>query len=543
MIPAAISRQKLRQQRTWFALFALVAAIGIVRGVVAQPGFTDAYYHFNAAVRLVNGEGLTDPYLWNYINAPDTLPPRESVPSHTYWMPLTSLAAAVGMWLWNAPGDYAAAQSLFVLMLAGTACIGFWLGARLGGSLRHAWAAGLVTLFSGFFTRFWGATDTFGPYAVAGSLCLVWCGLGCIALENERVDQKSTRLWFGLAGTAAGAGHLARADGLLLLIVLWLVILWPFGQKPASALVRLWCVAASTLGYVVVMTPWFIRNLNITGSILPLGGFQAAWFTEYNDLFSYPPDATPAGLFADGIGLLISSRWTALLNNFGTFVAVEGLVVMAPLMVMGLWNRRKSGFLRGFWIYALGVHLAMTFVFPFPGYRGGLFHSAAALIPWWAALGIVGLDDVVDWAAKRRRTWKPRTAKQVFSAALVVLAVIFSASIARSGRVSESTPVLYKTLQETLPSDARVMVNDPAAFYYFTGLSGVVLPNEPPDRLPEIARRFFVTHLLIQYQESAQGRAYAVPSPLIFDLETPPDFLIPVEVTLPNARLYVFATR
>lgn len=158
-------------RRGWliFMALALVSAFFITRGLIAQPGFTDAFYHFNAANRLVSGQGLTDAYLWTYIGAPDSLP----APSHTYWMPLTSLSAALGMWLFNAPGSYAAAQVPFALMLAGTAGVGFWLGGRIGGTARHAWIAGLLTVFSGFYTRFWGATDTFAPYALMGSLCLV----------------------------------------------------------------------------------------------------------------------------------------------------------------------------------------------------------------------------------------------------------------------------------------------------------------------------------------------------------------------------------
>jgi hypothetical protein len=40
-----------------------------------------------------------------------------------------------------------------------------------------------------------------------------------------------------------------------------------------------------------------------------------------------------------------------------------------------------------------------------------------------------------------------------------------------------------------------LMVNDPAALYYHTGRSGVVVPNADPDVVPEIAARYGVTHL------------------------------------------------
>jgi hypothetical protein len=516
-----------------FVLFALVMASVITRGLAAQPSYTDAYYYFNAAERLADGRGLTDEYLWTYIGAPQSWPEQGAVPSHLYWMPFTSLVAAFGMWVFNAPGDYYAAQWPFALMLAGAACVGFWLGGKIGGTNRHRWVAGLLVLFSGFFTRFWGATDTFAPYALVGSLALVLMGL---AAMSNRAESRRYGLWL-LAGVFSGLGHLTRADGLLLLIVGWAVILWPFGWRTEGLNTRhrMFSLIAVTLGYLLVMSPWFARNLDAIGTPLPVGGMQAIWFTEYNDLFNYPPEASPERFFADDLAVLLSSRWEALVNNLQTFIAVEGLIVMTPLMLIGLWVRRRDGFLRAFWLYALGLHVAMTLVFPYPGYRGGLFHSAAALIPWWAALGVAGVDTVVEWTARRRR-WKPQTAKAVFSGALVVLAVVLSFSTATpSGR---GTPGIYSALAETLPADARVMINDPAALYYYTGLGGVVLPNAAPDVVPEIAVNYQVTHLLLEFRLVDGQARVAAPGSLARILDAPPMFLSPVPFDYPGAMLY-----
>jgi hypothetical protein len=506
--------------------FAIVAVIGasLVVSLVAQPNYPDAFYHFNAANRLVSGQGLTDTYLWTYLAAPENLP----APSHLYWMPLTSLTAAVGMWLFNAPGNYAAAQIPLTLMLIGIIYVGYWLGQKLGGTRRHAWVAGLLTLFSGFFVRFWGATDTFAPYALIGSLCLVAISLG----------QSTPRkwLWFGIVGALAGLGHLTRVDGLLLLLVGGVVVLWPDSQS--SWRERIITLIIMTLAYLVVMSPWFIRNLNAIGSPLPVGGTQSLWYTSYNNLFDYPPDSSLQTALEAGIGVFLAARWQAFVNNLGTFVAVEGLVAMTPLMLIGLWQRRDSGFLRGFWLYGLGLHLAMTLVFPFAGYRGGLMHSAAALIPWWAALGIVGLDDVIDWVAARRRRWKAGTAKLIFSAALVLLGIALTISISTGGQVKASVPRLYTELAAKVPSDARVMINDPAQLYYFTGLGGVVLPNETPDVIPEIARRYQVDYLVIEIIYLSGKPVLAVPDGLLFNLDYPPDFLAPISLDYPNARLY-----
>lgn len=525
-----------RRSGVAFALVALVGAFLITRWTVA-PNYTDAYYHLNAANRLASGQGLTDAYVWTYVGALDHLP----MPSHLYWMPLTSFLAGVSMMLFNAPGNYAVAQLPFVLMFAATACVGFWIGGLLGGTARHAWVAGLLTLLSGFYAKFWGALDTFAPYALVGSLCLVVIGLAArMGSLGSRAPKKYTDLmskhrplrYFAVtafvAGMLAGLGHLTRADGLLLLIVAAFIIILEHRYAYLKRIILLLALLAA--GYGLIMLPYFARNLNEIGTPLPLGGTQAIWFDEYNDIFNYPPDASPATLFADGLGAFIDGRREALVNNIGTFVAVEGMVILTPLMLIGLWRRRHDGFLYPFALYALGLHLAMTFVFPFPGYRGGLLHSAAALIPFWAALGVAGLDDVVNWVAKRRRRWKAQTAKQVFSGGLVVLALGLTLYIGLSGRVYPQSPALYGELLDTLPADARILSDDPPELYYYTGMGGAMLPNAAPETLLEIARRYEIDYLLLK-QDTA-----GMPAPLLGILENPPDFL--TSLPFNSARLY-----
>lgn len=509
-----------------FSLFALFVSFMMTRGLVARPGFTDAYYHYNAAQRLVTGQGLTDAYLWNYIGAPEALP----VASHLYWMPLTSLAAAAGMWLPSAPGDYAAAQLPFTLMLAAAALLAFWLGRRLGGGPRQAWVAGSLTLLSGYFTPYWGATDTFGPYALAGGLCLLWLGLGAAETNGRRFY-----LYWALAGAFVGLAHLTRADGPLLLLVGGFVLLYPAAGRPLRP--RLAALGLLTACYLLVMLPWFARNMQLVGWPLPLGGADSIWFIEYDELFNYPPGADPQSFFADGPDVLLESRWLALSSNLGRFVAEQGLVVMTPLMLLGLYVRRRDPLLRPFWLYALGLHLVMTLVFPYPGYRGGLFHSAAALVPWWAALGVVGLDASVDWAAKRLPHWQPDRAKVVFSLMLLSVALTLSLVMGLQGQVPAAAPPLYTALARELPPDARVMVNDPAALYYFTGLGGVVLPNASYTVIPEIAERYGVRYLLLEGVRPERP-AGVVPGRLAFDADNPPDFLRPLPLNIPDARLY-----
>jgi hypothetical protein len=472
-------------------VFVLALLTGVVYALVLdQPGYTDAYYYFNAGQRLADGEGLTDPYLWIYLNAPDDLP----APSHTYWMPLQSLLAAAAMVPFGS--TFRAAQIPSVLCFAGLVTLAFWIGEHLGGSRRRAWLAALLVMFGGFFTPFWTTTDTFALYGLVGAGALAAMGLGRASGSGR---------WYALAGGLSGLAHLARADGLLLVMVLVMVALWPHGglfrrsgeQSRRISGAQLRAAGIGVLVYLLVMLPWFVRNMAVIDAPLPSGGMQTIWLRGYNELVNYPPGASASAFLDWGWDNILQSRRDALRTNLGTFIAVETWVILGPFVLAGLWRRRAEPFLLGVMLYALGLHLAMTFVFAYPGYRGGLFHSSAALLPFWASASVLGLDAAVEWAARKRR-WRKPQARRVFSTALIVLAVVLSAGMfARQLDNWRDSDEFYNMVVSNLPPDAVLMVNDPTALYYHTGHWGVVVPNADPDVIPEIAARYSVTHLVL----------------------------------------------
>jgi 4-amino-4-deoxy-L-arabinose transferase-like glycosyltransferase len=454
----------------------MALALGtLMAATIRHPGYTDAYYYFNAGQRLVTGQGLTDAAIWTYLGDPPALP----APAHLYWMPLPSLIAALGMALGGPSFD--AAQIPFVVLYGGIVVTGFIVGALLGGR-RTAWLAGLLTLFSGFYMPYWTTTATFGPFGLAGSLCLLALGLA---------RRSGHRAWYAVAGGLAGLAHLARADGLLLVGVVALVALRPTPDR-SHALQRL---ALGLLAYLVVMAPWFARNLSATGTILPAGGLDTAWMREYDEIAAYPPGATLDSFLAWGAHSILASRGEALTLNVQRFIAEQGMVILAPLMLIGLWRRRHDALLAGFWPYGLALHLLMTIIFAFPGPRGGLFHSAAALLPFWAALGALGLDDVIDWLAQRRR-WRALEARRFFGAALILWAAALSAWVFTGKAAAwDQAGASFRNLP--LPQGAVVAINDPPALYYFTGLWSVPLPDAAPEALLDLAARYGVNYIVV----------------------------------------------
>ncbi|HYO87576.1 MAG TPA: hypothetical protein VER79_02955, partial [Candidatus Limnocylindrales bacterium] len=358
-----------------------------------------------------------------------------------------------------------------------------------------------------------------------------------MAVSANRVPPRLAWLW-AAAGALAGLAHLSRPDGLLFLgiSVLFVLVLAARTRRWAGLLM----LAPVLASYALVLLPWGLRNLQTLGTLLPTGGAEGMFFVTYDDLFAYPAGAS-LGRFLDTLGWqgFLSTRWDAveggdgaISGNLGTFIAVEGMIFLAPFMLIGLFKRLRQPFLWPFFAAVMGIHAVMTLIFPFAGYRGGLLHSAGALVPFWAALGVVGVQDVINWVARRRRNWRPASAIRVFGPALILFAVLLIVALeARHVRApSETDRALYAEVDALLPDDARLLSVDPPEVYYVSGRGGASIPNAAPDVLPELAARFDIRYLLLQ-----EG---TITEPMTSAWDAPPEFLRAIPLTSAGARLY-----
>ncbi|GIK41671.1 MAG: hypothetical protein BroJett011_55040 [Chloroflexota bacterium] len=485
-----------------------------------QPNYMDAAYSYVNALNLWAGRGFVEDFVWNYLGQPG-LPPQ---PSHLYWMPLTSILAWLGMAL-GGP-SYRAAQVPFILLSALLVPLSYQVTYEVSGRRRLAWLAGLLSIFSGFYFPYWTAIDNFTPFAVTGSLALWAARRG---LEDSRwkiVDSRSKIdnsrssifyllssilyplfLWLFLAGLSAGLAHLARADGPLLLSAIILLFLY-YARRSTPDALRF--ALPLLLGYLVIMTPWFIRNWQVIGTPLPSAGSQTIWLANYDELFSYGRELSAQTFFAQGLGPVLQGRWWALTINLQTVLAVWGLIFLAPLVLMGGWQLRHHLLMQLAGLYALLLFLVMTLVFAFPGARGGLFHSGAALLPFIYAAALTGLDSAVDWAAARRRHWDASLAKQFFGLGLVIMAVALSGFV-YYGRVLKNdawnkADALYPTIAAWVarqnPS-ATVMIGNPPAYRYHGGGLSVIVPDENIETTLQAAKQYHVDFLILDQNHPA----------------------------------------
>jgi hypothetical protein len=321
-----------RRARDLLLLFLISLVVRLVAvWPILHPDYMDAVYSYDIAVNLAQGQGLNEPFLWNYMDDPAGIPH----PSHLYWMPLPTFLAWMGILLFGQ--SYRAAQVFFVLLSALLPLVSYWVAVYATRRRFYGWLAGLLTVFCGYYAIYWGHTDNFAPFALAGSLCLIF------AWRAARAKEAGQR-WLILAlaaGVLAALAHLARADGLLLLVAIAIFdVRWlpsRTGDSNRRPRFDVGHLAWVLLGYILVMLPWLVRNRLAGGTLLTAGGGQTMWMTTYDDLFAYGRDFSLAGYLAWGWSNILRSKLDALWLNLQSMVAVWGMVFLAPLAVIGFW--------------------------------------------------------------------------------------------------------------------------------------------------------------------------------------------------------------
>lgn len=481
----------------YLILFALGLAVPFaVSRFQNLPGYMDADYYFAGGLQLANGNGFHEPYLWNYLDDPQGLPH----PSHTYWMPLSSIISAFGMWM-TGQSTYAAGRLPFILLSACVPLVTAALAYKVSRQTRLALVSGLLSIFSLYYAPFMPVPDNYALFMLLGAAFLL------IAPRRET--------WIPMAlGALAGLMTLARSDGLLWLGLAGLTVMWKSAQKNdgtrSSFREWLWLIVPAGmlvfLGYLLTMGFWHIRNLNLFGTLLTPGGGRLLWLQNYNQTFIYPPEAlTRESFLQAGWDLAMQNRLRALLANLSNAFGAQGGIFLFPFVLIGLmqvrYDLRTKIAVTG-WLLLFAI---MTLIFPFAGARGSFFHAGAAFQPYWWVAAPIGLDAVLEWA-RRRGQFTDKGAPYFLQGILVLLAVLTTGYLVNFRVIADGwarDDIIYPAVEQALlendiqPGDV-VIVRNPPGYFLASGRSSISLPFGDESTILAVAQRYGARYLVLE---------------------------------------------
>lgn len=478
---------KLNRTLILICLLALVLRLASLFLLVDFPGIADPNHYFNMAHRLLDGQGFTIDYIWQY-----NLPPDSIVHPEEHWMPLTAVFAAAGMALFGE--SVHAALLPFALMGALLPLIGYAAARQLDLSRRASYFAALMLAVLPEYLLYSVRTDTLIPSAlfVCASILLLTYGL-----------RRGSLIAYVGSGLAAGLGYLTRSDAALILpmlVVTLLVYLWRREAKTVPVWRLLAAALIVPLVFALVALPWVLRNLDAIGQPGSPETNDMFFFTDHADHYAYGRTFTLETMLASATpAQLIGKRAFELAAAIKT--TIVSFDVVLPVAVAGglilLLSARDAQRLRALapvLILLLGILVAYPILIPYKSQAGSFKKAYLSIMPLLVPLGAYAFDRAI--ADSRIR-----------AGAMALTALLAGANAFDLVRLDAAASRSYLTQVEAMAAQARqlpdltgdgaiiLMAQDPYMMRY-VGLQSVMFPNEPRDVIIEVAQRYGVDYLL-----------------------------------------------
>ena len=418
-------------------LFRLASAL-----IVAQPGYTDAYYYVGVARRLAAGQGLSADFLWNFLEAaPGGAVP---VPSHRFWMPLATVLQSVGISIFPFLDLFRAAQGAVILVAAFIPVVAYRAARSLGAAADASLVAAGLAGLGGVFAPGWVSLDAFAPAAVLGTLFFLAYG------RAARGDPEAGVL----AGLLVGLLFLARAEGALFGLAL-LALVRSLGTRTAGI--------AGSVAALAIGLGWLARDLSL-GPIPDLFA-RSALLVHYEDFFA--TEAPTASAFVTALPDVMLAKLVAIGTNAETFLLAFGLLLV-PGMVVAIRVRRGDPAVRAFAGLLVLIYLFQTLVVTLHSTHGSYLHSLAAFFPYGVALGVVGATRLLRSVPRAR----------VAAAGALAAALLLSTFALAEWDTAFNVPYRARLGSLGLIPPGRFMAIDAAAWRWISRRPVVVTPAD-----------------------------------------------------------------
>ncbi|MFL5675759.1 MAG: ArnT family glycosyltransferase, partial [Chloroflexota bacterium] len=283
-----------------------------------DPAYPDSFYYVDVARALASGHGLSVDFVWIFAEVGGKLPTDAvlPIPSNAHWLPLASFIQAPFV---AVMGANAIASALPMVLIGSLAAPLTWFIARdIGASRTVGLGAGVMSAIPAAGAVFMAQPENFAIFQplVAATL---WC-----TARGLRGDTRA----YALAGLLVGLASIARNDAFLLGAAVGLVFVidrvraWRRDRAPRMP----WTAAAGCLAlYLLVVVPWWYRQLSVFGSISPTASTGTAlWLTDYRQWNSITADVSLSNFLAQGPAGIIGSRIGGLVSAAANFALIVG---------------------------------------------------------------------------------------------------------------------------------------------------------------------------------------------------------------------------
>ncbi|MBI5955096.1 MAG: hypothetical protein HY865_25855 [Chloroflexi bacterium] len=483
--------------RTYLFLFLFgLIFTSVISYFEPHPGYLDADYYYAGGIQLATGKGFNEPYLWNYLDGVSSLPH----PSHSYWAPLSSIIAALGMQL-TGQINFTSARLFFILIAAIVPPLTAALAYTFSQRRDLAIASGMLAIFSVYHAPFVGVTDNFSPFMLFGGLYFL--------VATQLIQGKNPNRNWLLLGLLSGLMTLSRSDGLLWLALTFLFALRNVKRSTLNVQTTFRILHSAffiSVGFLLIMFPWYARNLGAYGSLMAPGGSRALWLANYDQTFIYPPEQlNPQSFLALGWEHILKDRLWALSNNLQSGFAAHGGIILFPFIVAGIiyyWKDERVKLTSIAWLILFFV---MTVLFPFAGARGAFFHAGAALQPIWWSLAPLGLESILNSLQKRGIGHEGN--RFVFRSILIMIAMILTVFVVYlriftlgwgEGEDADYPVIEQVLVQNGIQDDDIVIVRNAPGYYLSTGRSAISIPYGGEEAIIAAAEQFDAYYLVLE---------------------------------------------
>lgn len=486
-------------------LLIVAAAALVLRAVAALlvpwAPYLDSSYYTVVAENLATGNGFNVPVIWAYLDVGAEIPANASlpIPSNAHWPPLGPLVAAAGMAILGPTWD--AGQIPMVLVSTAIPPLTYLVGRELFRSRRIAIGAAVLALFPGPLLILYPSIDNFALIGLFGTLVLY---ASMRAIRSERPGW-----WLVLAGAAAGGAALTRIDGVLLTVAPATAWLIGRGWAPWQQMLGRpsWGAGfASAAAFLLVVSPWLLRNVAVFGAAMPSTGGHTLWITSYNEQFSIGHEISLATYVDFGWANIIGSKletWAIVAGR--TLVLMGGFLILP--FVGGMWAFRRQPELAPFIVYFGMVFFLMGALFTFHAPQSAWYHTAPAWLGFAYPVALAGIAPTFTWLGRAWRFLR-RPQTHAFLAgigllAAVVLSVLGSANLYEgwlSSRERDEAAASF-FLERDLAGDV-VMYRDASKLHLLTSNPVIAIPYDPYPVIEEVARAYDARWIVVTQLEN-----------------------------------------